>query len=310
MKDEQPVTLITAFFDIGRKDYNVAPRNVQAYLEYFAFWARMRNPLVVYTSPDLVEEVLNVRGRFGLRDLTFVQVVSNVFDIERDLYEKMEDISQDSWFQDFRLLPKAPSGVAAYSYLMLLKSWFVQNAVSRSLTTGTSVWIDFGFNHGGLAYTHSPDFDFEWTTSLTEYQNKVVIFAMDEYDSRPIFEIVRRLSDYLMGAPIIVPDHLAEEFWQLNRQSMLTLVRMGLIDDDQLVMLMSLRERPDLFEVRRSEWFKPLQDVCGREFTMAPEVRRPAMLRFCRSLVHWGRRQRNIVRTVTRLYFNLSRGQK
>lgn len=302
------VTIVTAFFDIGRENFRTLPRSSEVYFEHFHFWARIQNPLVVYTSRQFRERILEIRSEFGLGDLTKVFVIDDPFAIQPEIFARMSEVSRDHWFRDFRLLPHATSGIAEYSYLMLLKSWFVSNAVSRGVTTETAAWIDFGFNHGGVAYPHTEEFDFAWRCEKDEY-DKVVLFSMDEYDDRPIFEIVRRLSDCLMGAPIIIPSRRASELWDVNRESMQTLLRVGLIDDDQLIQMMSLRARPELFEVRRSEWFRPLKDVSGAALTLTAPQEPAIPLRPVRTLVRWSRRQRRALQSSARLYVNLVKGR-
>ena len=41
------ITIITAFFDIGRDKYAVYSRSVDKYLDYFRFWAGIKNKLIV-----------------------------------------------------------------------------------------------------------------------------------------------------------------------------------------------------------------------------------------------------------------------
>lgn len=304
----KPTTIITAFFNIGREDFNAVPRSLDTYFDQFQFWARLKNPLVVYTTLDSRERILEIRESFGLRNRTTVVVIDDLFAIEPDIFQEMLKVSKDHWFRDFRLLPDATSGIAQYSYLMLLKTWFVADAVSRGLTNETTAWLDFGFNHAGRVYPKPEEFDFEWKCD-DDYYDKVVLFSMaDPYD-RPIFEFVRRLTDYIMGAMIIIPKSRANDLWAVNRESMLTLLRMGLIDDDQLIQLMSVRAQPDLFEVRRSEWFHPLRDASGAQMTIRSTRGHLFPLRQVRLLVHWARRQRRAVQAAVRLYLNLVRGR-
>ena len=44
------IAIVTAFFDIGRGKWPKFSRSRDQYLEYFRFWARVRNRVVVYTG--------------------------------------------------------------------------------------------------------------------------------------------------------------------------------------------------------------------------------------------------------------------
>lgn len=251
------ITLITAFFDIGREGFKAIPRSNKKYLEYFKYWARMKNHLIVYTSKQYEAPIKGIRENFGLGELTTIIVIDSIENIDANILRQMRNVSKNGWFIDFRMLPNATSNIAEYSYLMLLKTWFLQDAVSRGIVSRTIAWIDFGFNHGGDLYTHPEDFDFEWNYT---FSRKIHLYYYQKLDEKPIFEIVRRLCDCFMGCFYVLPCELAGELWKLTRDAMTTLLDVGLIDDDQLLLLMAYRKRPELFEVEKSDWFLPLKE--------------------------------------------------
>ncbi len=251
------ITLVTAFFNIGRENFKAIPRTDITYLNNFKFWARMHNKLIVYTDEQTGKYVEEIRAAFGLKDETTIITLADIYSIEPEILKKMREISANPWFRDFRYLPNATSNIADYSYLMLLKTWFLKDAVERGLAKGTISWIDFGFNHGGELYTIPEEFDFEWRY---DFSDKIHLFYYQKYDEKPIFEIVRRLCDCFMGCLMIIPDHYCNDLWELNRSAMIALNTADLIDDDQLLLLMSYRAKPEIFEITQSEWFLPLKE--------------------------------------------------
>ena len=63
------ITIVTAFFDIGRGDWtpdkglpHYLERKTETYFERFSNLATLENPMVIYTSPDLVPKVQQIRG--------------------------------------------------------------------------------------------------------------------------------------------------------------------------------------------------------------------------------------------------------
>ena len=72
------ITIVTAFFDIGRgrlpkeKHGRVLPhyqhRSVDTYFEFFKNLARLKNDLVVYTTEDFVDRIVEIRTSYGLED--------------------------------------------------------------------------------------------------------------------------------------------------------------------------------------------------------------------------------------------------
>ena len=260
------ITLVTAFFDIGRKDYKRYPRSNDDYLEYFSVWARMNNKVIVYTNSDMAKKVIEVRRKYGLESKTIIVEVNDETKIEKELYDKMHLISQNDEFLNFRFIHDALSNNAKYDYVMLLKYWCLKDAVQKGYANGMVAWIDFGFNHGDKCYINPEEFNFTWKTNLNS--QKIHLFSLHELDDTPIFKHLMKLDDSLMGAPIILPDFLCDKFWNLVKLSMESLIRVGFIDDDQLLILMAYRENSELFEIHISDWFLPLKENGGDHLTV------------------------------------------
>ena len=260
------ITLVTAFLDIGRKDYKRYPRSNDDYLEYFSVWARMNNKVIVYTNSDMAKKVIEVRRKYGLESKTIIVEVNDETKIEKELYDKMHLISQNDEFLNFRFIHDALSNNAKYDYVMLLKYWCLKDAVQKGYANGMVAWIDFGFNHGDKCYINPEEFNFTWKTNLNS--QKIHLFSLHELDDTPIFKHVMKLDDSLMGAPIILPDFLCDKFWNLVKLSMKSLIRVGFIDDDQLLILMAYRENKELFEIHISDWFLPLKENGGEHLTV------------------------------------------
>ena len=90
-------TLVTAFFDIGRSDFNYAncePRSFDKYLSYFSFWARVKNELIIYTQPGLEDRIMEVRKGYGLGNKTKIITIDNIYNIEPDLFQRMVKIEK------------------------------------------------------------------------------------------------------------------------------------------------------------------------------------------------------------------------
>ena len=70
----------------------------------------------------------------------------------------MQKAASNPSFLDFRYIPHAFSNNPKYDYLWMMKYYFMNDAYNRGLLSEQVVWIDFGFDHGGLRY-YSEDFD-------------------------------------------------------------------------------------------------------------------------------------------------------
>lgn len=275
------ISLVTAFFNIGRENFKAIPRTDDTYLDNFKFWSRMNNHLVVYTDSITGEKVKEIRKKYGLEEKTNIVVIDDIESIEPEILNKMLSIKSSEWFERFRILPNATSNIPRYSYLMLLKNWFLADAVERGYADGMVAWIDFGFNHGGSLYTKPEEFNYTWEY---DFSDKIHLFYYQRIDEKPTYEMVRRLCDSIMGCLYVLPAHLCKTFWELTREAMNHLLAVGLYDDDQMLLLMAYRAKPDLFEMHESDWFLPLKEYGGSHLSIREKHEPPKYKSIYRSL--------------------------
>lgn len=297
----EKTTLITAFFDIDRKNFKAIPRSNNKYHDYFKFWAGLKNNLIVYTDETNYKVIKSIRSEFGLEEKTTIIIIDDIFEINPDLYQRLIEIENDKYFKNFRERKNATSNSGKYNYLMLLKSWFMQDAVSRNLTETNAAWIDYGFNHGGKVFDNPNDFNFEWSPTNVE---KINLYYLDEIDQRPIFEIVKRLEDCIMGPLILMPSEMTEKFYNMNLESMEMLNSLGLMDDDQLIMLFSHRRNPAYFNIIKSNWFLGLSHFNGEHLSIKKPKKQSATKRLAINMYVSFRKKYELISYLHRNYTN------
>lgn len=260
------ITVVTAFFDIGREKWTGFERDNSKYVEYFKFWARMKNKLIVYTDRKTAQQVLQIRDEFGLHDRTQTVIIEDIMAIDPEAYQRMEKVSSNELTIKFRTRPTHPESYnALYNYVVYLKPYFVTDAVKRGLADGMIAWMDFGYNHGGEYYTNPLDFDFLWEY---DFSPKIHLFSVAELDDMPVFEIIRTMKTYISGGIIIAPDELWKTLQELFQQAVFNLASCGLMDDDQTLLVMAYREQPDIFELHSIEnFFCVIRDFGGSHLT-------------------------------------------
>lgn len=261
----EEITFVTAFFDIGRENYSAVPRSNQKYYDYFKFWAGMQNYLIVYTDKDSEKQINEIRSEYNLGHRTKVIVIDDIRNIDPEIITRLNIIERDEFFRAFRMRADATSNTALYNYVMYLKSWFMNDAVQNNLVKKNVAWIDFGFNHGGKVFVNSNELNFEAVTTPID---KIQVYYKDEFDQRPIVQLVQCLEDCILDPFIVMPKDLAKEFFLENRKSIIALTDLGLMDDDQLIMMLSVRRRPEIFDLNQSDWFLPLKDLGGDHLTV------------------------------------------
>lgn len=66
-------------------------------------------------------------------------------------------------------------------------------------------------------------------------------------DDTPIFRIVQSMKVYIRSNLLIAPAQLWPVFWEEIQHAVFSLAECGLADDDQTLMVMAYRRRPELF---------------------------------------------------------------
>ena len=265
-------TIVSAFFDIGRKDAGQYSRSNEQYFEYFKFWGRVKNKIIIYTNKEMGEKVSKFREEIGLLEKTQIVVVENEEEIEPIILKKMVNIEKNGNLENYRFYKGLMENHAKYNYIMLLKYWCLSDAAKRDKDSEIFAWIDFGFNHGGDCYIKKEEFDTLLKTNLN--LNKIHLFNINDISNEPIFEIIKNTKVYMMGAPIFINKNLCEIFWELIKHAMESLIQVGFMDDDQVLLLMAYNERKDLFEVHKSNWFMPIKEYCNINLTVKVENKR------------------------------------
>lgn len=273
------ITIVTAFFDIGRGNFSTLSRSNDKYFEYFKFWARVRNQLIIYTTSDFAKEILGIRATFGLEDKTKVIIVEEPFKLEEDLFLRMNEVSSDVEFKNNRFFPNALSNDAAYDYVMLLKYWCLNDSVQNNYASGMLAWVDFGMNHGGKCYSNPEEFDFLWKTDFAF--DKIHLFALKNPDTINSLDLMHSQSDCITGYLLLVPDSQCKELWDRTKDAMHALLMLDCIDDDQMLLFMVYKRISSFFEVHICDWFMAMKISGAKHLTVRTNTKkgRPANLK-------------------------------
>ena len=249
----EEITIVTAFFNIGREKWKDFNRDDNDYIRYFRFWARIQNRLIVYTESAMKDIVLQIRAEYGLADRTEVIVLDDIQSLDIEVFDAMQQALSRPEAVNYRVEPNHPEAYnAKYNYVMYLKPLIISDAIQRKMADGMIAWLDFGFNHGGEYYNQSMDFDFLWKANLTD---KIHFFAMHPLDERPVFDIIRSLDTYIAGAIMIAPANLWPVLLELYRGAAMSLADCGFSDDDQTLAVMAYRKKSEIFAVHEVTGF-------------------------------------------------------
>ena len=265
------ITIVTAFFDIGRgrlpktKYGRTLPfyehRSVDTYFEFFTNLAKIKNDMIIYTSPDFAERIYDIRDKFGLSDKTKVVVMESYMPKGLESYKERTEKVMES--EDYISKIRRPELIeywhADYVLVNMFKSLYVNHAIDSGLVkTDVTAWIDFGYcrddnrlpENNVWSYNFDPD--------------KIHFFNIKPIEKdRPIVEIISTGDVYVMGCHMVAGTKKWSRIRELIFGNFEVLLNNNLCDDDQTLLLMSYLVAPEEFEIRfvdPSDWFIIFKD--------------------------------------------------
>ena len=264
------ITIVTAFFNIGRGNLpqtihgrripEYQHRDVDKYFEYFNNLAKIKNDMVVYTTKEFKDRVIEARMSHGNNNTEVVILDSYLIDKTynpKDLIQSVMD-SKD-FISKVRDPEKIEYWNADYILVNLFKSFYVLDAINSGYTKNELVaWIDFGYCRSDTTIP----FDEVWSYQFDK--DKIHIFNMEDIDKKRSIESIVYSGDvYIQGCHIVAGKDQWGVLKDLMTSSFDSLIRRGLSDDDQTILLMSYLSSPDNFILRnnsKSDWFRIFKD--------------------------------------------------
>jgi protein YibB len=240
---ESNVSIVTAFFDIGRGDWQgYYSRTNHQYFSYFSYLAQMNVEMVIYTQTEFADKITQIRNSFGYAEKTKVIILDHLFN--QKTIDKIQDIMNDEYYRSLPTEPGCPEyWNPKYVYLNTCKAYFVTNAIDLGFITNEQVaWIDFGYCRDIDRLPKSRIWNYN-------FDDKINLFQIKGFDKRTIIDIMRTNTVYIQGCHIVGPKHAWTDFNSYVWSSFDSMFECGIIDDDQTMLLMAYRRNPDFYKI-------------------------------------------------------------
>lgn len=258
---EPNITIVTAFFDIGRGDWTeeggnpgYLQRTTEKYFKYFKSLSELENPMVIYTSSDFVNEIRKIRQgkETYIREIDF----KDKFQICREYVQSILDN------QEFRSkinpvqLKNPEYWSADYVLINNLKSYFVKKAlIDLNLNNEYFAWVDFGYCRYENVLNHLTEWNFVLDHKKVHFFTLKKSFNLTEEN---VYHTIFNNQPYIIGGVIVASKDKWFEFAKLVYSTQRKLMDDLIIDDDQGVYLLCLLSSPDLFQLNylgKNKWF-------------------------------------------------------
>ena len=258
------ITIVTAFIDIGRDNWegvvngeqipHFIKRGVGEYFKSFERLAGLKNDIIIFTEEKYFDKIKSIR-----EDIVCINI-SKIWDVNIDYLMKIREVQRNISYINFVNSPALPEYWSAeYVYVNFLKSFFCDYVYKNNLNSNHDIaWIDFGYVREN---TYCPQGKF-WEFDT---KDKINLFVLgDLSDNWPIFDIIRNNTVYVQGCHIIAPGNLWTVLVDYMKDSINVLFKVGLVDDDQTLLLMSYRKYPEIFNINsgdHNDWFSAFKTI-------------------------------------------------
>ncbi|MCR8676797.1 protein YibB [Campylobacter sp. S4:11] len=258
---QNEITIVTAFYNIGR-----TTRGNDQYLSYFDFWSGLKNYVVIYTTEDMKELILEKRKQHHLEGKTTIIVKElNEFD-----FQTLNKIKETFKNYNQALHRKNPNNIECisplYCYLMYLKPFFICDAIERGIVSENIMWLDFGFNHGDSFFINKDQFRFLLEKQENIINDKINFFSIKDQEANTIPEIYYNMEPFLIGGLIYGSNRAWSSFKKNLYECMQCFLSFNIVDDDQIMFLWCTRNYPQNYNIVRCyEWFDSLFNFIPKE---------------------------------------------
>lgn len=234
------ITIVTAFFDIGREHWSAYGRSVDTYFKRFERLCRLENDIVLFTESRHQKRLEKIQA--WKPNLT-VHYKDQLFDEFAELLQRIEQTQRRVDFRDGITNPDSPEyNEPKYVLINYLKSRFCVEAIERDRPSSDMVaWIDFGYLRKSRQLPVSLRWDFG-------FEKKIHLFQLLPLGRG--FDLVKTIKDntvHIQGCHIIASQSHWPIMARLMQESIESLLDRGLIDDDQTLLAMSCLKAPEQF---------------------------------------------------------------
>ncbi|MCK7608056.1 protein YibB [Acinetobacter portensis] len=258
---DQGITIVTAFFDIGRGDWTkdqghpgYLHRPTDRYFEYFKNLAKLENPFIVYTSEEFVDKILKIRE--GKKTIVITIDIKEKFKFFLNRIEKIQKNEEFRSKVASEQLCNPEYWSPPYVLVNNLKSYFVNDSIQNNLvSTDLVAWIDFGYCRDIKTLNNLTLWNYRFDTS------KMHLFTIHKkyhFTKENVLNSILGNVPFIIGGGIVGSVQLWPKFYELILTSQLELLDQNIVDDDQGVYLLSKLKKPDMIQLNylgKNNWF-------------------------------------------------------
>jgi len=284
MDNNDDITLITAFLDIGRDKWsnNEFKRTTEFYIDSFLIYLNYPYKMVCYIDEKYIDRVLQVYEKSTFQNKKFISInkewmgnnihawlnlevdrkILNSHEFKKFLKRRLEIIYPDGVPSENVKEHLCPENIyPEYNVINHSKIDFIMHAQKNGfINTYFTAWSDFGYfstyhSDGSKLPTNVIDTNKLDNMKITICLRRQII----EKDTDMYFTLLLAY-ELFIGAFYAGPTHLMEYFQQLYHSCVDELYMNGISDDDQHIYIRCHMKNPEIFNLKvfGGDWPKAL----------------------------------------------------
>jgi beta-1,4-mannosyl-glycoprotein beta-1,4-N-acetylglucosaminyltransferase len=262
------ITIVTAFYDIGRDNWNNYNRSVDYYFESFYNYFKLDYQMVIFIDERYMKNFIikNKNKIFIPINQAFLE---NNIHAWKNLNKDHLIINSDEYKKLINHRNSPETIYSEYNCINHAKIDFLNFALPF-IKTDFICWSDFGY-HSSILQNDLKNFPTDILDISKFNIQKINMFVCKEipnyYD--PVDTLVNA-PDIFTGSFYGLPVSLLSEFQKLYHESVDELYSLGISDDDQHILLRCFYKKPELFEIYLSKdkwpealvYFQKNENIC------------------------------------------------
>lgn len=259
------VTLVSMFYDIGRKDWELYSRKVEEYFQAFEVFLKYNYTMIVFVDDRYIDQLYDkcLGSNISLIPINEQWLVDNLWSWSRLAQE--QHIMQSVFYKSLiphRIERFYPENVNPY-YTILTHSKIdvVNYVIDKNLSQNKFLaWVDFGYFYNKISEEFLPNDILDLSKFNLDKVNLCLVNPIDKNDMDVIYTL--QLAPEKIGAYFFLAN--TENFKQFQSLCHRWLIRFqeeyNIADDEQAIWLQCYFENPDLFELHTFfSWHKALK---------------------------------------------------
>ena len=264
MKEKTDITIVTAFFNIGRgKIENEVSKNLKrgtdVYLSYFSYLAELDNDMIIFTEEKYKEKIQKMRKNKKTKIITF--------DLNKKfskIIKKIREIQENSEFRK-RINPDEIHNLEYWlpEYVLInnMKSYLIKTAIiKKMIKTELVAWIDFGYIRNREILNNVKKWEYNFDKEKIHFFN---IFTKRKLNKKlkkkeDVYNFIFNNDTIIIGGVIVGATSKWNEFYKKLRRAQNDLLIENIVDDDQGVYIKTYFENKKMFKLNylgKGEWF-------------------------------------------------------